>query len=377
MAAPGTSPRLMSPTDASRSGRTVTASGVEAPPSVARIRTLVGPGAAATRPDTRKRPWSSARPCATGLQRSARRRTSSTRSARAGAPSPASSIRPPGATTFRDASAERPVAPPALEREDSTEASCRRTARVTREMDTTAAAPPGAERSRGGAGAPGRSRGRGAGRSGGRSGARGGAYTWTCSAPLSRPSSSSLRFQAGSRGDTGGGVSGAGLTPGARGGAGGRFRAAGVSGPGRPSVSFASGSVAMYPSAAHRPGGARLQRSSRRAGGVLLAAVHSSHAANGHHGLHHEAEQAIQRALVDRRHRQVGVHPDLARARGAEADVAGLAVPPQEHPGVEPVTWAERRRLYAEEPVGDRETDVERLAQGLGGDAQPPLGVPD
>ena len=270
MAAPGTSPRLMSPTEASRSGRTVTATGVEAPPFVARTRTLVGPGAAATRPDTMKRPSSSARPCATGLQRSARRRTSSTRSARAGAPSPASSIRPPGATTFRDASADRRLAPPALERGDSTEASCSRTARVTREMDTTAAAAPGVERSRGGAGAPGRARGRGAGRSGGRSGARGGAYTSTCSAPLSRPSSSSLRFQAGSRGDTGGGVSG-GLRPGARGGAGGRFRPAGVSGPGRPSVSFASGSVAMYPSAAHRPGGARLQRSSRRGGGVLLA----------------------------------------------------------------------------------------------------------
>ena len=53
--------------------------------------------------------------------------------------------------------------------------------------------------------------------------------------------------------------------------------------------------------------------------------------------LHDQAEQPVHHPLVDGGHRQVAVHPDVARARAPDPHQARLAVPAQEDPRVEPV----------------------------------------
>ena len=94
----------MSPTEDSRSGRTVTAAGsVVASPCSARARTSSGPGAAATRPLTRKRPSPSADARPARCQSPPADCVSSRSAAPAGAPDPLTAIRPPGATSSSEA----------------------------------------------------------------------------------------------------------------------------------------------------------------------------------------------------------------------------------------------------------------------------------
>jgi hypothetical protein len=110
MACPGTSPRLMSPTEASRSGRTITRTGVATAPSEARARTVTGPGLATTRPSSRNRPSSSEVVSPAARQCAPRERVSSTSEADGGACEPVRTIRPPGATA-RPAAVASNVAP--------------------------------------------------------------------------------------------------------------------------------------------------------------------------------------------------------------------------------------------------------------------------
>ena len=114
MASPGASPRLMSPTEASRSGLTVTATGaVTAAAPGTRARTSTRPGRSRTRPRRSKSPSESddeggPKAC----QAPSRGRDSRTSSVPFGAFSPARVIQPPGATTRSDAVARIPSLPP-------------------------------------------------------------------------------------------------------------------------------------------------------------------------------------------------------------------------------------------------------------------------
>ena len=59
------------------------------------------------------------------------------------------------------------------------------------------------------------------------------------------------------------------------------------------------------------------------------------------------------------------VHPDVARLRAGEADVARLAVPVQEVPGVDRVVGGQREGLRAQDALVDPQADVERPARRL------------
>ena len=108
MLAPGTSPRLMSPTEESRSGLTVTATGSEpASACSARARTITVPGAAATRPLSRNSPAAPAAPRPALCQSPSADRVSSSSGAPGCAPVPCREIRPPGATSVSDGLAAR------------------------------------------------------------------------------------------------------------------------------------------------------------------------------------------------------------------------------------------------------------------------------
>ena len=53
------------------------------------------------------------------------------------------------------------------------------------------------------------------------------------------------------------------------------------------------------------------------------------------------------------------------RARAAEPDDAGLAVPPEQHPGVEVAGAVQHHGLSAQQPVGQPQTHVEWLSAGV------------
>ena len=118
MAAPGASPRLMSPTLASRSGRTGIVTGAVALPLTARARSETRPGRATTRPSTRNRPSSSERVSPALRQPPPPVRVSSTTVASGRVPAPRSAMEPPGATARSDGVAERPPRPAIDEPED-------------------------------------------------------------------------------------------------------------------------------------------------------------------------------------------------------------------------------------------------------------------
>ena len=77
--------------------------------------------------------------------------------------------------------------------------------------------------------------------------------------------------------------------------------------------------------------------------------------------LHDQAQQAVHAARVEAGGRDVGVDPEV-RAGAAEAHEPRLAVPPEQHPGVEVAGRVQRHRLGAQQALGQAQPHVERLA---------------
>src|SRR5919108_5889636 len=123
MAAPGASPRLMSPTAASRSGLTVMAVGRDAPAPGTRARTSRAPGLARARPRTRKSPCSSDEAEPADRHGPPSERVSSRSLVPSGAPEPDRLIQPPGATTRLEDVTSKPASPGAGEPDDPSDAS--------------------------------------------------------------------------------------------------------------------------------------------------------------------------------------------------------------------------------------------------------------
>ena len=70
------------------------------------------------------------------------------------------------------------------------------------------------------------------------------------------------------------------------------------------------------------------------------------------------------------------MHPDVARASAAEAHEARLAVPPEQHPGVEVARGVERQGLHPQQAVGDPDAGLDRVAADvLARDRHAPLAV--
>ena len=83
---------------------------------------------------------------------------------------------------------------------------------------------------------------------------------------------------------------------------------------------------------------------------------------------HEQPEEAVELRGVDRRERQLALHPHLALARVREAHERDLAVPAQQ------VARVERARLRdlglrAQQPVAQRHADVQRPSAGVDGEA--------
>src|ERR687896_2729658 len=95
-----------------------------------------------------------------------------------------------------------------------------------------------------------------------------------------------------------------------------------------------SPSSSPHPNAVHASAASTIQTSVRDMV-RLYPSRGQSQPPHGDRRLGHEAEQAVERALVEPGRGEVGVDPDVARAGAAEADQPRLAVPPQQHPGVE------------------------------------------